>query len=220
MSPTNVADADKFFGDSEVSNTKEDSSSQISVDNQPTHTITAASGIVEPQTDSNLSDSHDTRSNNNNDSSDSDAENDDDSEYAYVSSDEEGDDDEGISSSFVFGALAKRNSKSVSFCKTRSGNTGLDNLGNTCFMNSALQALAHTPALADFILSGQYKRFDEDEQKIATVFSEVIENIYKERNAYRSTRYGWGNQYDSSFSPNDFYDEFTTDEVAPQESPR
>jgi len=109
---------------------------------------------------------------------------------------------------------------SGSICKTKSGNTGLDNLGNTCFMNSALQALAHTPALADFILSGQYKRFDEDEQKIAIAFSEVIENIYKERTAYRSTRYGWGSQYDSSFSPNDFYDEFTTDEVAPQESPR
>ena len=109
---------------------------------------------------------------------------------------------------------------SGSICKTRSSNTGLDNLGNTCFMNSALQALAHTPALADFILSGQYKRFDEDEQKIAIVFSELIENIYKERNAYRSTRYGWGSQYDSSFSPNDFYDEFTTDEMAPQESPR
>jgi len=109
---------------------------------------------------------------------------------------------------------------SGSICKTKSGNTGLDNLGNTCFMNSALQALAHTPALADFILSGRYKRFDEDEQKVAIVFIEVIENIYKERTAYRSTRYGWGSQYDSSFSPNDFYDEFTTDEVAPQESPR
>ena len=106
-------------------------------------------------------------------------------------------------------------------CKTKSGNTGLYNLGNTCFMNAALQALAHTPALADFILSGRYKCFDEDEQKIAIVFSEVIEKIYEERNAYRSsTRYGWGSEYDSSFSPNDFYDEFTTDEVAPQESPR
>lgn len=35
---------------------------------------------------------------------------------------------------------------------------GLGNLGNTCFLNSSLQCLAHTPPLAEYLLSGHHGR--------------------------------------------------------------
>lgn len=43
-------------------------------------------------------------------------------------------------------------SSSGSFKQVGSGLTGLDNLGNTCFMNSAVQCLAHTSKLVDYFL--------------------------------------------------------------------
>lgn len=80
-------------------------------------------------------------------------------------------------------------------------NSGLDNLGNTCFLNSSVTCLANVPALRDYFLNGLYKKHVRvnglltplTQGRFADGFHELLSKMWSPRigegGSFRPTRF-------------------------------
>lgn len=62
--------------------------------------------------------------------------------------------------------------------------SGLENIGNTCFMNATLQCLSSTPMLKEYFISNEFQKHMRADQKVAGEFASLLSAMVKSSKGY------------------------------------
>lgn len=66
--------------------------------------------------------------------------------------------------------------------------TGLENIGNTCFMNAVLQCLSRTPMLREYFLTKDFRHHLRTSAKVASEFASLLDAMWNTSTEYYAPR--------------------------------
>uniref|UniRef100_A0A3Q3R0Y4 Ubiquitin carboxyl-terminal hydrolase n=1 Tax=Monopterus albus TaxID=43700 RepID=A0A3Q3R0Y4_MONAL len=99
-----------------------------------------------------------------------------------------------LNNSISLGGYSSYNSYSYRESQSQPGLCGLSNLGNTCFMNSALQCLSNASPLTEYFLNDQYEAEINRENplgmrgEIAEAYADLVKQMWLSRSSYVAPR--------------------------------